>query len=29
VIWVKNGVVYGIAGTVKQTDVVDIANHLT
>ncbi|TAN31486.1 hypothetical protein EPN29_12555 [bacterium] len=28
VIWVKNGVVYGVAGTLKQSQVVDIANHL-
>ncbi|MEO9048297.1 MAG: hypothetical protein ABI334_01615 [Candidatus Dormiibacterota bacterium] len=29
VIWVKNGVVYAVAGTIKQSDAVDIANHLT
>ncbi len=29
VIWVKNGVVYGVVGTVKQSDAIDIANHLT
>jgi hypothetical protein len=29
VIWVKNGVVYGVVGTVKQFDAIDIANHLT
>jgi hypothetical protein len=29
VIWVKNGVVYGVVGTVKQLDAIDIANHLT
>jgi hypothetical protein len=28
VIWIKHGVVYGVAGTVKLTDVLDIANHL-
>ena len=28
VIWVKNGVVYAVAGTVKQSDAIDIANHL-
>jgi len=29
VIWVKNGVVYGVVGTVKKSDAEDIANHLT
>ena len=29
VIWVKNGVVYGVVGTVKQTDAINIANQLT
>jgi hypothetical protein len=29
VIWVKNGVVYGVAGTIKLSDALDIANHLT
>jgi hypothetical protein len=29
VIWVMNGVVYGVVGTVKQSDAIDIANHLT
>jgi hypothetical protein len=29
VIWVKNGVVYGVLGSVKQSDAIDIANHLT
>jgi hypothetical protein len=29
VIWVKNGVVYVVAGTVKQSDAIDIANHLS
>ena len=28
VIWIKNGTVYGVAGTLKQDVVVDIANHL-
>jgi hypothetical protein len=28
VIWIKKGVVYGVAGTLKQNQVVDIANHL-
>jgi len=28
VIWVKHGVVYGVAGTVKQSDAVNIANNL-
>ena len=28
VIWVKNGVVYAVAGTIKQTDAIDIANNL-
>ena len=28
VIWVKNGVVYGIAGTVKQSDAINIADNL-
>jgi hypothetical protein len=29
VIWVKNGVVYGVVGTVKKSDAENIANHLT
>ena len=29
VIWVKNGVVYGVVGSVKLSDALDIANHLT
>lgn len=29
VIWVKNGLVYGVVGTVKKSDAEDIANHLT
>jgi hypothetical protein len=29
VIWVKNGVVYAVAGTIKRSDAVDIANHLS
>ncbi len=29
VIWVKNGVVYVVAGTIKQSDAIDIANHLS
>lgn len=29
VIWVKNGVVYGVVGTVKKSDAEDIANHLS
>ena len=29
VIWIKNGVVYGVVGTIKQADAIDIANHLT
>lgn len=29
VIWEKNGVVYGVAGTVKQSDAVNIANNLS
>lgn len=28
VIWEKNGVVYGVAGTVKQSEAIDIANNL-
>jgi hypothetical protein len=28
VIWIKGGVVYGVAGTLKQSQVLDIANHL-
>ncbi|HYM95967.1 MAG TPA: hypothetical protein VET26_01580 [Candidatus Sulfotelmatobacter sp.] len=28
VIWVKNGVVYAVAGTIKQTDAIAIANNL-
>jgi hypothetical protein len=29
VIWVKNGVVYAVVGTIKLSDALDIANHLT
>jgi hypothetical protein len=29
VIWIKNGLVYGVVGTIKQSDAIDIANHLT
>jgi len=29
VIWIKSGVVYGVAGTLKQDAILDIANHLT
>jgi hypothetical protein len=29
VIWIKNGEVFGVAGTVKLSDALDIANHLT
>lgn len=29
VIWVKNSVVYGVVGTIKQSDAIDIANNLT
>jgi hypothetical protein len=29
VIWVKNSVVYGVVGTIKKDDAIDIANHLT
>lgn len=29
VIWVKRGVVFAVAGTVKQSDAIDIANHLS
>ena len=28
VIWVKKGVVYVVAGSIKQTDAIDIANNL-
>ena len=28
VIWVKNGVVYAVAGSIKQSDAIDIANNL-
>jgi hypothetical protein len=28
VVWVKNGVVYGVAGTLKLTDVLNVANQL-
>src|SRR5579864_7288253 len=28
VIWVKDGVVYAVAGTIKQTDAINIANNL-
>lgn len=29
VIWIKNGVVYGVVGTIKQADAIDVANHLS
>jgi hypothetical protein len=29
VIWVKNGLVYAVAGTIKQTDAINIANNLS
>ena len=29
VIWVKNSIVYVVAGTIKQSDAIDIANNLT
>jgi hypothetical protein len=29
VIWIKNGVIYGVAGTVKQADLVTFANQLS
>jgi hypothetical protein len=29
VIWIKNGVVYGVVGTIRRDDAVNIANHLT
>jgi hypothetical protein len=29
VIWIKNGVIYGVIGTIKQSDAIEIANHLT
>ncbi len=29
VVWVKNGVVYGVAGTLKLSEVLSIANQLT
>jgi hypothetical protein len=28
VIWIKSGVVYGVAGTLKQSQILDVANHL-
>jgi hypothetical protein len=28
VIWIKSGTVYGVAGTLKQSEILDIANHL-
>ena len=28
VVWVKNGVVYGVAGTLKLSDILDVANQL-
>jgi hypothetical protein len=28
VIWIKSGTVYGVAGTLKQSQVLDVANHL-
>jgi hypothetical protein len=29
VVWIKNGIVYGVVGTVKKDDAIDVANHLT
>jgi hypothetical protein len=29
VIWIKNGVVYGVVGTIKQSDAILVANQLT
>jgi hypothetical protein len=29
VIWIKRGVVYGVAGTLKQSQTLDVANHLS
>jgi hypothetical protein len=29
VVWIKHGVVYGVIGTVKRDDAIDVANHLT
>jgi hypothetical protein len=29
VIWIKNGIVYGVVGTVKRDDAVNVANQLT
>jgi hypothetical protein len=29
VIWIKNGVVYGVVGTIKRDDAVNVANQLT
>jgi hypothetical protein len=29
VIWIKGGLVYGVAGTLKQKAILDIANHLS
>ncbi|HEY0831261.1 MAG TPA: hypothetical protein VGE99_08960 [Candidatus Dormibacteraeota bacterium] len=29
VIWIKHGVVYGVVGTIKRDDAVDVANQLT
>jgi hypothetical protein len=29
VIWIKDGLVYGVAGTLKQSAILDVANHLT
>jgi hypothetical protein len=28
VIWIKGNLVYGVAGTLKQTAILDVANHL-
>lgn len=28
VIWIKSGTVYGVAGTLKQSQILDVANHL-
>jgi hypothetical protein len=29
VIWIKNGVVYGVVGTIKRDDAINVANQLT
>ena len=28
VIWIKDGTVYAVAGTLKQSQILDVANHL-